>query len=85
VTFNPAPLYASITVVADGNIALLYRLDTGEITVSDPSQSLTTSQVTLTLGLGKKPSQWGAGLTKTLFFDHPSRGVTGNSVSQTIS
>ncbi|KAF8807439.1 polysaccharide lyase family 8 protein [Phlegmacium glaucopus] len=85
VTFNPAPLFASITIVADGNIALIYRLETGEVTVSDPSQSLTTTQVTLTLGLGRKPPQWGTGLTKSLIFDHPSGGLAGSSISQTVS
>jgi len=85
VTFDPAFASASITITADGNIALLYRLETGEVTVSDPSQSLTTTQVTLTLGLGRKPFQWGAGLTKTLIFDHPSGGGAGSSVCQTFS
>lgn len=84
VTFDLAPPSASITIVADGNIALLYRLETGEVTVSDPSQTLTTTRVTLTLGLGGKPPHWGMGLTKALTFDHPSGGVAGSSVSQTL-
>jgi Polysaccharide lyase family 8, super-sandwich domain/Polysaccharide lyase family 8, C-terminal beta-sandwich domain len=84
VTFDPTPVYTSITITADGNIALLYRLETGEVTVSDPSQSLTKTQVTLTLGPGVKPPHWGTGLKKTLIFDHPSGGVAGSSVCQTI-
>lgn len=85
VTFNPAPANASITITADGNIALLYRLETGEVTVSDPSQSRKRTQVTLKLGPGVKPPQWGAaGLKKTLKFVHPSGGGAGSSESQTI-
>jgi hypothetical protein len=83
VTFDPAP-NAPITITADGNIALLYRLGTGEVTVSDPSQSLTRTQVTLALGPGIKPPQWGTGLKKTLNFDHPSGGGAGSSVGQTV-
>jgi len=85
VTFDPAPTSAPITITADGNIALLYRLETGEVTVSDPSQSLTRTQVTLTLGPGTKPPQWGSGDKKTLNFDHPSGGGAGSSVGQTVS
>jgi len=84
VTFDLSPANAPITITADGNIALLYRLETGEVTVSDPSQSLTRTQVTLTLGPGMKPPRWGAGNSKTLNFDHPSGGGAGSSVGQTI-
>jgi hypothetical protein len=84
VTFDPAPANASITITADGNIALLYRLETGEVTVSDPSQSLARTQVTLTLGPGIKPPRWGAELERTLNFNHPSGGGAGSSVGQTI-
>ncbi|KAF8912697.1 polysaccharide lyase family 8 protein [Gymnopilus junonius] len=44
VTFSPGENLAPIMILATGNIALIYRLDTGEITVSDPSQSLITVQ-----------------------------------------
>ena len=84
VTFDPAPAFAPITITADGNIALIYRLGTGEVTVSDPSQSLTSTRVTLELGPGIKPPKWRAGLKKTLNFDHPSGGEAGSSVGQTV-
>ena len=84
VTIVPSPANAPITITADGNIALLYRLGTGEVTVSDPSQSLTRTRVTLTLGRGLKPSKWGAGLKKTVIFDHPFGGGAGSSVAQTV-
>lgn len=84
VTFCPGKNLAPITVLVTGNIALIYRLHTGEITVSDPSQSLITVQVSLTLGVGQKPRHWGAGLIKTLVFQLPTDGLVGSSVTQTI-
>jgi hypothetical protein len=84
VTFDPAPANAPVTITADGNIALLYRLETGEVTVSDPSQLLARTQVTLALGPGRKPPKWGAGHKKTLNFNHPSGGGAGSSVGQTV-
>jgi hypothetical protein len=85
VTFDTAPGNAPITITANGNIALIYRLETGEVTVSDPSQLLTRTQVTFTLGPGVKPPQWGGTrLKKTLNFDHPSGGGAGSSVSKTV-
>lgn len=84
VTFDPGPANATITITADGNIALLYRPETGEVTVSDPSQSLARTQVTLTLGKGIKPPKWGAGDKKTLNFDLPSGGKAGSSVGQAV-
>jgi Polysaccharide lyase family 8, super-sandwich domain/Polysaccharide lyase family 8, C-terminal beta-sandwich domain len=85
VTFNPVVAYASITISSDGNIALLYRLETGEVTVSDPSQSLTRSQVTIALGPGVKPPHWKISkLRETLNFNYPSGGAAGSSVSQTF-
>ena len=81
VTFDATPVYTPITITADGNIALLYRLETGEVTVSDPSQLLTKTQVTVTLGPRIK---WGAGVKKRLVFVLPSGGVAGSSVCQTI-
>lgn len=85
VTFAPSPAFAPITVTADGNIAIIYRLETGEVTVSDPSQTLTNARVTIALGTGAKPTHWGAaGLKVTLDFIYPSGGAAGSSVSQTI-
>lgn len=84
--FAPSSADAPITITADGNTALLYRLETGEVTVSDPSQTLTKVQVTISLGKGATPPHWGAaGLIETLDFKYPSGAAAGSSVSQTIS
>jgi len=86
ITFTPDAKSAPITVTATGGIALIYRLKTGEITVSDPSQSLIAVQVSLVLGsVGQKPKHWGTGLIKTLVFQLPSDGLAGSSVTQTIN
>ncbi|KAF8168065.1 polysaccharide lyase family 8 protein [Crassisporium funariophilum] len=83
-TFTPGPNFAPITVTVNGNIALIYTMDTGEVTVSDPSQSISVVQVSFVLGIGRKPAQWGKGLTKTLVFQLPSGGLAGSSVVQNI-
>jgi hypothetical protein len=83
-TFTPSRGCAPITIVATGNIALIYRLNTGEVTVSDPSQSLITVQVSLALGVGQKPPHWGTGVLKTMVFQLPTGGLAGSSITQTI-
>ncbi|KAH9486902.1 Hyaluronate lyase [Psilocybe cubensis] len=85
VTFAPGKKAAPVTVETSGNIALIYRLDTGEVTISDPSQSIIAAQVSLALGVGKKPKHWGAGLIKTMVFQLPMDGLAGSSVTQTFN
>lgn len=84
VTFAPGPQLAPVTLAVTENLAVIYRVPTGEVTVSDPSQSLITAQVAFTLGSGKKPPKWGSGLVKTLVFQLPSDGLAGSSVTQTL-
>ncbi|KAF8198911.1 polysaccharide lyase family 8 protein [Pholiota molesta] len=84
VTFTPGPQLAPVTLAVTENLAVVYRVRTGEVTVSDPSQSLITAQVVFTLGTGKKPPKWGSGLVKTLVFQLPSDGLAGSSVTQTL-
>ncbi|KAF9481396.1 polysaccharide lyase family 8 protein [Pholiota conissans] len=84
VTFTPGSNLAEITITVTGNLAVVYRVATGEVTVSDPSQSLTTAQVAFTLSSGKKPPKWGPGDVKTLIFQLPSGGLAGSSVTETI-
>ncbi|KAF9563105.1 polysaccharide lyase family 8 protein [Agrocybe pediades] len=86
VTFTPKAGNAPITVTANANIALIYRLKTGEVTVSDPSQTLTIAQVSLALnGTGGKPPHWGSGNVKSLVFQLPGGGVVGSSVTLNIN
>jgi len=85
VTFTPKANVAPITITTNANIALIYRLKTGEVTVSDPSQSLSIAQVSLNLGTGNKPPHWGSGDVKTLVFQLPSGGLIGSSVTLNIN
>jgi hypothetical protein len=80
-SFSDAPL----TISASGNSVLIYQLNTGNVTVSDPSQNLLELDVKLAAGLlGKKPPYWGWELCHYLSFNMPSRELAGSSVSQTI-
>lgn len=85
VTFNPGQTLAPITVTVDGNLAVIYNLQTGEVTISDPSQTLTTAQVSLELEVGQAPPYWGLSRTENLVFQLPSGGFVGSSVTQTLS
>lgn len=75
---------ASFTVSTNGTAALIFDFESGAVTVSDPTQTLSALSVTLAVGSGNVPSQWKGGLSKTLTFALPSGGVAGSSVSQNV-
>lgn len=77
VQFKPSPHQSQITMNSSGNAAVIYCLDTGNITVSDPSQTLDVLQLAVSKG-----GQHGS--TKTLTFALPSGGLAGSSVSQLL-
>jgi hypothetical protein len=66
-----------------GNIAVIYSLQSCTITVADPSQSLANVQVTLTAEKGGRTRHCGSG-NHTLSFTLPQGGLAGSSVSQQI-
>ncbi|KAG5649681.1 hypothetical protein H0H81_002522 [Sphagnurus paluster] len=85
VTFTEAGL-PPFTLSANSNAAVIYKVDSGEITVTDPSQSLSSAKITVALGhgvpsslpfLNKLPS-------KTLTFTLPQGGVAGQSATQKL-
>ena len=78
-------LDAPVSITSNGNSAIIYQYKTGNVTVSDPSQSLAELQVTLGVGLGKKPPHWGWEFAHTLAFELPTSGSAGSSVSQLLS
>jgi hypothetical protein len=84
VSFTPSQQAAQITISSSAKAAVIYCLDTGNVTVSDPSQTLKTVNITLTLGNGQKPSRWGNSPSKSLIFSLPSGGLAGSSVSQDV-
>jgi hypothetical protein len=80
-SFTDAPL----TITSNGNSAVIYQLKSGNVTVSDPSQTLTNLNIKILVGLGKKPPHWGWEFLHDFSFDLPSSGSAGSSVSQNIS
>lgn len=84
-TFFPSPFEASTSVSSSGNAAVIYRIDSQNVTISDPSQTLTSLDFTFTAGeFGRKPPGWGSQTSKQLHFDLPTGGTAGESVSQTL-
>lgn len=85
VTFTPSPVDASITIQASANSAVIYKLDEGTVTVSDPSQKVTTLQLSFEVDMvGRRPRGWGSELTKTVEVVMPTGGLGGKSVSVTL-
>ncbi|TCD71496.1 hypothetical protein EIP91_008877 [Steccherinum ochraceum] len=81
--FSPSIFGCPITVSSNGNSVILYRLDSGEVTASDPSQTLLSLQVTLTSQNGIQPLSWGTS-SKQLTFNLPAGGLAGSSVTQKL-
>ncbi|RDB29606.1 Chondroitinase-AC [Hypsizygus marmoreus] len=74
-----------ITITASGNICLIFKLYSGEIIISDPSQTLSSVQIMFTIGRGRAPRWWGMkAITKTITVGLPQGGLAGNSVTQTL-
>ncbi|KAJ8522567.1 hypothetical protein ONZ45_g913 [Pleurotus djamor] len=75
---------APITIASNGNANLILHMDNWSVTLSDPSQTLTSVTVTFTLGSGTAPAGWGSNRSKSLAFTLPSGGDAGKSVTQTL-
>lgn len=87
VCFTPSGMGMGVlTIVSDGNIALIYNAGTGDVTVSDPSQTLSSVKITLSIDKGMQPQHWPSSRTVTLNFNLPigPGGFAGSSVSQNI-
>ena len=84
-TFVPGLLDAPITVQTSGTSAVIYKLDEGEVTVSDPSQTLPALNIAVQVGpLGRRPKGWGSKRTKSLSLTLPSGGTAGSSVTEVL-
>lgn len=83
-TFQLDGSYAPITVTTSANGAILYRVESGTVTVSDPSQTLSELTVEMTAGDGVKPKGWGSNNTLTICFTLPSSGLAGSSVTRVL-
>ncbi|KAG1833845.1 polysaccharide lyase family 8 protein [Suillus variegatus] len=76
--------YAPITVTASANAAILYRVESGNVTVSDPSQTLSELTIEMTAGDGVKPKGWCLQNTLIIHFTLPSSGSAGSSVTHVL-
>jgi hypothetical protein len=74
----------ALTVSTNGTTAFMFDFLSGNVTVSDPTQTLSALSVTLSVGGGTKPSGWGSELSKTVVFTLPSGGSAGSSVSKNV-
>ncbi|KAG6911939.1 hypothetical protein DXG01_000187 [Tephrocybe rancida] len=72
VTFSPRK-GGPITISANGNSAIIYKLTSNKLVVSDPSQTLSTIQITIS-----------SRTTKQLVFAMPQGGLAGSSVTQKV-
>ena len=80
-----SPGFADVTVSSDINSAIIYHRSTGEVVVSDPSQTATSLALDLETGAdGTKPPGFEAESQKSLVFALPSGGLAGSSVSQSL-
>ena len=73
-TFAPLGKDA-ITIKSSGNSIIIYKLNGGTVTVSDPSQSLNTLHLSITTGRVQ---------ARTLDVDLPQGGEVGKSVTQSL-
>jgi hypothetical protein len=80
-------LATTLTISATGNIAVIFRLTSGDVTVADPSQRLSSVSVTFEItfsveGTSKRRTD---GLRKTLKFDRlPTGGLAGSSATRNL-
>lgn len=85
VTFRPRNS-GSITLSSSQNILVLYRVDSGDITVADPSQTLSQATVVLTVNQGLIPPKWGTTkLARSITFSLPTGGLAGRSVTKNLN
>ncbi|KAF9056198.1 polysaccharide lyase family 8 protein [Panaeolus papilionaceus] len=72
---------ASLTVQSNVGSAFILDLADGVVTLSDPTQLLTSVTLHLSLGNGTKPASWTASSQiQTLTFDLPTGGDAGRSI-----
>ncbi|KAJ7082937.1 polysaccharide lyase family 8 protein [Mycena belliarum] len=72
---------AAIQVKANGNSILILRMDTWTVTVSDPTQTLTSLALNFTLLSGTAPPGWGTVKSRAVTVSLPVGGVAGDSVT----
>ncbi|OAX43647.1 polysaccharide lyase family 8 protein [Rhizopogon vinicolor AM-OR11-026] len=82
-TFTDA-IYGTMSIESSANAAFIYRMDSGNLTVADPSQTLSQLTITISVEDGPGPCAWGGENNVTAQFDMPTGGLAGSSVSQVL-
>lgn len=75
---------APLTIASNGSSALIYHMESGNVTVSDPTQTLTKLDIEMWVGVGTKPPHWGENFSYHLLVDLPGNGTAGSSVTKCI-
>lgn len=75
---------APVAVKSTGSAAVIIRTNSWVITVSEPTQTLTTLTLNFTLGSGSIPSAWGSSRFKVLTLDLPTGGFAGSSITRSL-
>ncbi|PPR06899.1 hypothetical protein CVT24_011589 [Panaeolus cyanescens] len=84
VTFKPRNC-SPVTLSSDKGVLVMYRVESGDITISDPSQSSSQVNVLLTVGRGGTPPMWGTpDLTRSISFNLPTGGQAGRSITKNV-
>jgi len=77
-------LYGTMSIESSANAAFIYRMDSGNLTVADPSQTLSKLTFTISVEDGPGPCAWGGENSVTMYFDMPANGSAGSSISQVL-
>lgn len=74
----------AIQVKSNGSSTLILRMDTWDVTVSDPTQTLTSLLLNFTLLTGTAPPGWGTVKSRPVTVALPVGGVAGESISASL-
>lgn len=76
--------YGAMSIASSANAAFIYRVDSGNITVADPSHTLSQLTFTISVEDGPGPCVWGSEKSVIVHFDMPVTDLAGSSVSQVL-
>lgn len=86
IQFSISPSDAPMTVSTNANLVIIYRRDEQTITVADPSQTLTSVEVSFLAGSrGRRPAFLASALSKEVVIALPNGGSAGSSVTQVLT
>jgi len=84
-TFGVLTTIPSFTISSSGNAAVIYKFHDRTLVISDPSQTLSSVTITITVGLGTRLPQWGNfGRTRVITIELPQGGLAGSSITYSL-